>query len=216
MAACTKRWASLSLVAVIMLVCGFSAFAEEAEVTPSGAFSCYECHSKGGVTPWIATTWAGSRHAQTGVICSKCHGDHDSGFDSETFIPKPGPDICGECHPLRVKEAQAGPHNMVKCTSCHPRHSFSLNVAKNPDICTTCHYGGGHVDGYARSKMGVIYKTEGPDAAATCQTCHMPGGTHDVSKTLADESAMLKVCNECHSASFAGRVLSGETFSSHW
>jgi len=213
----TYRRALIALAVLFVLLVGTTALADEkGDAGDTEEFTCYQCHSKDGVTPWIATTWAESAHARTGVVCSKCHGNHDSGFDSEKFIPKPGPDVCEECHPLRVRQAKAGPHAAVKCTSCHPRHSFSLNVARNPDICVTCHTGDEHVDGYERSKMGVIYKTEGPDAAATCQTCHMPEGTHDVSKTLDDPPLMLKVCNKCHSASFAGKVLSGGEFIKHW
>jgi predicted CXXCH cytochrome family protein len=178
---------------------------------------CYTCHSKPEITPWIAATWAGSPHAVKGVACSDCHGNHDAGFDSDAFTALPGPQICHSCHPIQVKEMLASKHaGLTKCTSCHPRHGFSLRVARDPNICVTCHAGTPHVDGYAKSKMGAIYMAEGPGSSATCQSCHMPDGTHNVGLTLSIRERMLKVCNRCHSASFAGRVLSSGSFKLHW
>jgi len=180
-------------------------------------FSCYQCHSKPEITPWITATWLKSKHASSGVKCSDCHGTHDEGFDSPDFTPLPGPQVCNKCHPINVKETIASAHaNVVKCTSCHPRHTFSLDVARNPKICSSCHSGDKHVDGYANSKMGVIYSTEGPGSAATCQSCHMPGGTHNVNQTIDNKDQMLKVCNKCHSASFAGEVLKSGRLGAHW
>ncbi len=211
----------LLLVAVSFMFMAVScpdnpAWADEGQAVKTD-FSCYQCHSKKEITPWITKTWSESAHARKGVLCSDCHGNHDQGFDSAEFTALPGPEVCRECHPLKVKETLAGAHAaVVKCTSCHPRHTFSLNVAKNPMICSTCHSGDLHVDGYKTSKMGVIYMTEGPGSAATCQTCHMPEGQHDVSRTLKNRDEMLKICNECHSASFAGEVLKSGSFKTHW
>ena len=180
-------------------------------------FACYQCHSKKEITPWITKTWAESLHAARGVKCPDCHGNHDAGFDSKEFTPLPGPDKCAKCHPIRVKEMMSSKHaGTTKCTSCHPRHTFSLNVARNPKICTTCHTGSAHVQSYLNSKMGVVYESLGMGSAATCQTCHMPERTHNVNLTIDNKELMLKVCNQCHSASFAGEVLSTGSFKSHW
>jgi len=180
-------------------------------------FPCYGCHSKKEITPWITKTWLESLHAKRGVRCSDCHGNHDAGFDSADFFPRPGPDRCVRCHPTRVKEMLSSKHGGVtKCTSCHPRHTFSLKVARNPEICMTCHLSSAHVQGYVKSKMGVVYKTEGAGYSATCETCHMPDKNHNVNETLDNRDLMLKVCNQCHSASFAGKVLKSGSFKSHW
>lgn len=191
------------------------------EASPAAAvdtkFDCYQCHNKKEITPWITMTWAESLHAKKGVKCPDCHGNHDSGFDSVEFTARPKSDKCMPCHPLKVKEVMASKHSgAVKCTSCHPRHTFSLEVARNPMICATCHLDSTHVQGYSKSKMGVVYETLDSNYSATCQTCHMPDGSHDVDMTLDNRELMLKVCNKCHSASFAGEVLSSGRFKTHW
>lgn len=223
----------------LLLAVPFTAFAEAppaapaapadsaaaSQAAPQGApqaaidtnFSCYNCHSRKEITPWIAKTWLESKHAKMGVKCPDCHGNHDAGFDSPEFTPRPGPDKCAKCHPIHVKEMLASKHaGVVKCTSCHPRHTFSLQVARDPMICATCHLSSSHVQDYRRSKMGVIYQVMGPGNSATCQTCHMPDGTHNVSASLASKEEMLKICNQCHSASFAGRILTEGSLKSHW
>jgi len=207
---------TLTLAAVLFLTITNPALpARGAEVNTN--FDCYQCHSKKEITPWITQTWAGSKHAAEGVMCGDCHGNHDGGFDTPDFTALPGPDVCQKCHPLNVKDTMSSAHAKVtKCTSCHPRHTFSLNVARNPRICSTCHSGNRHVDGYANSKMGVVYTTEGPGNSATCQTCHMPEGTHNVDLTIKNRDEMLKVCNRCHSASFAGKALAEGNLVIHW
>lgn len=214
----STRWASLLGAVSFLLLFGHTGPAFAADAAPAGVdttFDCYQCHIK--ITPWIAKTWLESAHAAKGVKCPDCHGNHDAGFDSPEFTPLPGPDKCIKCHPIRVKEMLASKHSGVtKCTSCHPRHTFSLKVAKSPEICMTCHMSSQHVQGYRRSKMGVVYETQGAGYSATCQTCHMPDRTHNVNITLDNRDQMLKVCNNCHSASFAGKVLSEGSFKAHW
>jgi len=82
---------------------------------------------------------------------------------------------CGGCH--RVGEDSG------KCDSCHTRHKFSVEEARNPLACATCHMGFDHPqwEMWSTSKHGVIYQME-PTAnrAPTCQRCHMPGGDHRV------------------------------------
>lgn len=73
------------------------------------------------------------------------------------------------------------------CVSCHTRHRFSLEEARKPEACATCHMGPDHpnYEAYILSKMGSIYYTRGKDwdwsqhlaeakwAAPTCAYCHM-------------------------------------------
>lgn len=74
------------------------------------------------------------------------------------------------------------------CTSCHPRHSFSIAMARKPATCSECHKGPDVPASkvYDVSKHGNIYKslghkwnfeavpwTLGSDfGAPTCATCH--------------------------------------------
>ena len=73
------------------------------------------------------------------------------------------------------------------CMACHTRHSFSLEEARKPESCHTCHMGPDHpnYEAYTSSKHGSIYQARGDDwdwtvpmadaeyEAPTCAYCHM-------------------------------------------
>lgn len=103
---------------------------------------------------------------------------------------------CGGCHKIGMKtEAEikdlkksgAG-FGIASCDACHTRHTFSVQEAKQPQACQTCHMGFDHPqwEMYSSSKHGVRYllkqnKTLPENTAApTCQTCHMQEGNHEV------------------------------------
>ena len=103
---------------------------------------------------------------------------------------------CGGCHKIGLKSpADMEALNRVEnefgtasCDSCHTRHTFSVEEAKQPQACESCHIGFDHPqwEMYSSSKHGVREdlkqrKILPPDAAApTCQTCHMQDGNHEV------------------------------------
>jgi len=103
---------------------------------------------------------------------------------------------CGGCHKIGLKsdeEIQALKKNgagfgVASCDACHTRHTFSVDEARQPEACQTCHMGFDHPqwEMYSSSKHGVRYglKQRGvlPESAAapTCQTCHMQEGDHGV------------------------------------
>jgi hydroxylamine dehydrogenase len=103
---------------------------------------------------------------------------------------------CGGCHkiglrsPQQVKEQNRLENNYggAACDSCHTRHTFSVEEAKQPQACESCHMGFDHPqwEMYSSSKHGVRHslkqlKVLPADAAApTCQTCHMQDGNHEV------------------------------------
>ena len=96
------------------------------------------------------------------------------------------------------------------CTSCHTRHSFSVEEARKPEACDQCHLGPDHpqIEIYNESKHGTIYHAEGDSwnwrpedftwsagtdyRAPTCASCHMSEAagvekSHDVTGRLAWE-----------------------------
>jgi hydroxylamine dehydrogenase len=103
---------------------------------------------------------------------------------------------CGGCHKIGLKSPQqtAEQHRLendyggAACDSCHTRHTFSVEEAKQPQACESCHMGFDHPqwEMYSASKHGVRsnlkqMKVLPADAAApTCQTCHMQDGNHEV------------------------------------
>ncbi len=103
---------------------------------------------------------------------------------------------CGGCHKIglkteeeisKLKQSGAG-YGVASCDACHTRHIFSIQEAKQPQACQTCHMGFDHPqwEMYSGSKHGVRYllkqnKTLPTTVAApTCQTCHMQEGNHAV------------------------------------
>lgn len=132
-------------------------------------------------------------------------GKHAMAFSAAFGIPHypriprvmmEGGKACGGCHKIGQKNAeqfarleQAGMgRQSASCDVCHTRHTFSKAEASQPQACMSCHQGSEH-DNYkmylsskhgAREmakQLGVLPK----DASApTCQTCHMPGGNHEV------------------------------------
>lgn len=103
---------------------------------------------------------------------------------------------CGGCHKIGLKTEEeieelkrtGGGFGVASCDACHTRHLFSAEEARQPQACRTCHMGFDHPqwEMYSGSKHGVrfLLKQTGalPEgvAAPTCQTCHMPGGDHEV------------------------------------
>ncbi len=95
---------------------------------------------------------------------------------------------CSGCHKIGLKseeEIKEGKflYGTGSCDACHTRHKFSVEEAKDPRACRTCHMGFDHPqwEMWSTSKHGTIWEIEGKTGRApTCQTCHMPEGNHAV------------------------------------
>ena len=114
---------------------------------------------------------------------------------------------CEQCHNV----GNLWPDGSVgECDACHPKHSFSKAVARQPETCGECHIGPDHpqIEIYLESKHGNIFRSQEkkldlnysskdgkpiPIDVPVCTTCHMDGNetqpmTHNVSARLAWES----------------------------
>lgn len=91
---------------------------------------------------------------------------------------------CSACHKVGEKPmADLTRYGTGACDSCHTRHSFSVKEARDPRACRTCHMGFDHPqwEMWQTSKHGTIWEIEPTTGRApTCQTCHMPDGSHGV------------------------------------
>lgn len=103
---------------------------------------------------------------------------------------------CGGCHKIGPKgidevaklKANGNRFGHAACDSCHTRHTFSVEEARQPQACQTCHMGFDHPqwEMYSSSKHGVRHslkqlgKMPEQSVAPTCQTCHMQEGNHEV------------------------------------
>jgi hydroxylamine dehydrogenase len=85
------------------------------------------------------------------------------------------------------------------CMACHTRHQFSLEEARKPEACHTCHMGPDHpnFEAYMSSKHGSIYAALGENwdfsvpmaeaewEAPTCAYCHMVYVDEDGSRSTS-------------------------------
>ncbi len=90
------------------------------------------------------------------------------------------------------------------CTSCHPRHSFSLEIARKPETCGQCHLEPDvpAYNIYKESKHGNIYSTMKKDvnwkdvpwtagedfSFPSCATCHSSLVTDPEGNVIADRT----------------------------
>jgi hydroxylamine dehydrogenase len=103
---------------------------------------------------------------------------------------------CGGCHKIGVKteadiqviKKNSPGFGTASCDACHTRHTFSVEEARQPQACQTCHMGFDHAqwEMYSASKHGVRFLLKqnkvlpNTASAPTCQTCHMQEGNHEV------------------------------------
>ena len=153
--------------------------------------------------------------------CAFCHQDGDQATRSDVqcarFLKQSSEmkEIgCNYCHSVESS-----------CASCHTNHNTDLKIVRDPASCAKCHMGPDHPqwEMWQTSLHGTLYGTMGGATGPTCQRCHMPEGTHDVSvgitmssggvayppeKGKPNREGMIKVCSQCHAAGFAARELS--------
>jgi len=150
--------------------------------TPETCGTCHEARVKQFKTGKHAAAWAAMKamptiHWQPMALTEGmkgCGGCHKIGLKTEADIKE-------------LKKNGMG-FGVASCDACHTRHTFSVQEARQPQACQTCHMGFDHPqwEMYTGSKHGVRYtlkqvKALPPTIAApTCQTCHMQGGNHGV------------------------------------
>jgi hydroxylamine dehydrogenase len=171
---------------------------------------CAICHGEDHTSPATVD----KAKIPTPETCAACHperveqfkkGKHAAAWAAMKAMPTihwqpmaltEGMKGCGGCHKIGLKTEdeikelkKTGPgFGMASCDACHTRHIFSVNEARQPQACQTCHTGFDHPqwEMYSGSKHGVRYllkqtKTLPEEAAApTCQTCHMSDSSHEV------------------------------------
>ena len=101
---------------------------------------------------------------------------------------------CGGCHNMGIKsdaekrelKRKGYRYQNNSCDECHTRHTFAKKEAQDPRACQQCHMGYDHPqwEMWSSAKHGTRWfsKDSGhlPETATapTCQTCHLPNGTH--------------------------------------
>ncbi|GAB4387422.1 MAG: hypothetical protein Kow0025_00890 [Thermodesulfovibrionales bacterium] len=176
----------------------------------SAGIGCASCHGDG----HKSAEDVAKAGVPTPETCAQCHparvaeykkGKHAAGWAAMKAMPTThwqpmalieGQKGCGACHKIGMKSKEeieelrksGQVFGNAACDSCHTRHTFSVEEARQPQACQTCHMGFDHPqwEMYSGSKHGVrfLLKQAGllpEDAAApTCQSCHMQDGNHEV------------------------------------
>lgn len=148
--------------------------------------------------------------------CRFCHEEGSlqplSGVQCARFLKQSkemGENGCNSCH--RVE---------TSCASCHSNHATDLKIVRDPASCAKCHMGPDHPqwEMWQTSQHGTLHASTGSGPA--CQTCHMPGASHNVSagitkstgsspypaeKAAPERAKMLDICGQCHAAGFVLR-----------
>lgn len=171
---------------------------------------CSECHG----SEHKSAQDVAKAKIPTPDTCSNCHearvkqfksGKHAAAWAAMKAMPTAhwqpmalmeGMKGCGGCHKIGLKtEAETkelkktGPgFGLASCDACHTRHTFSVQEARQPQACQTCHMGFDHPqwEMYSGSKHGVRFLLKqnkvlpASASAPTCQTCHMEEGNHAV------------------------------------
>lgn len=146
-----------------------------------------------------------SSYFTQGETCFSCHG---------TDVKVNGlKEIESKIGRIRVPKLENWPNqgvgrlnpdgSMGACTTCHPRHSFSIKIARNPETCGQCHLEPDvpAYNVYKESKHGNIYSSlyqtwdftsvpwkAGKDfQAPTCSVCHNSLITTPDGKTVIAE-----------------------------
>ena len=154
---------------------------------------CSSCH------PQQVEELTKSKHSYPFFV----YANADRAIFEPTIATKAG---CEQCHNVGILWPDG---SVGECDVCHPKHSFSIEVARNPYTCGECHMGPdhSHIETYIESKHGNIFLQKGknwdlgyksseegiPIEAPVCTTCHMDAaqgvkGSHNLSDRLAWES----------------------------
>lgn len=174
----------------------------------SNHFSCEKCHgikhrSKNDVVKAVLPVTDTCKNCHEDKVDQYLKGKHSISFKTIEALPfthnQPNAFIkgkkgCGGCHGSdynkisdRSGKNSLKPKYGLGCINCHTRHMFSKKEAQEPESCKTCHSGFDHAqyEMWSGSKHGTIYlsnRAKGRDSKRVpkCQTCHMPGGDHNV------------------------------------
>ena len=215
----------------------------------AGQVCCAACHGtdhdamKAGTAPVTIAACAGCHpQAAAGHRASRHGLGLHSGWGCTRNSPQKDPAECRFCHqagdaaPLSTVECarflKQSPamreigcnrcHRVESsCAACHGAHTTDLAIVRAPQVCAVCHMGPDHPqwEMWSTSRHGTL-ATTAPGLGPTCQDCHLPGGSHDVSAGLtatpglaprpdaaANREQMLAICSGCHAQSLARRDL---------
>ena len=221
-----------ALALALLMAAATSPAQEPAEPSTQTDTSCIGCHRD--TTPGITVTWELSAHGATNVLCIDCHGTNEQAAHSRQHTVDAL--RCGACHSGALFDHSKGRHSRepdasdvsrsrpdctgchsiaASCQSCHSNHSTDPDLGARAETCGACHNADSPLTRiWASSAHGALYAARGEP---TCTTCHMEGGSHNISRGMAsrrpadqrveERGRMVGVCTSCHAPALAMRSL---------
>lgn len=154
----------------------------------AAAQDCKDCHGK--VTPNVVSDWKLSKHGQSGVDCSVCHGDQHKKADDAALAKMPTPDTCGQCHAERAKQYKASKHALAwAAMNAMPTiHYQPMAMIEGQKGCGSCH----NIGLKSEAEMAALRKQGSGYGTAACDSCHT---RHTFSVA---EAKQPQACQTCH------------------
>jgi hydroxylamine dehydrogenase len=158
-------------------------------ISASGyAGTCIDCHKD--KTPSIVSDWQLSKHGQSGIDCSVCHGSEHTAAADVAKVKIPTPDTCAMCHDAKVQQYKSGKHalawaSMKAMPTMHWQPSIMIEGMKG---CGGCHKIGTKTE----AEIKDLKKTSPGFGTASCDACH----TRHTFSVL--EAKQPQACQTCH------------------
>lgn len=157
-------------------------------VTGGLAHLCVDCHKE--ITPGIVSDWELSKHSQSGIKCSVCHGNQHHGDKDIGKARIPTPETCATCHKTQVQQFKKGKHSFAWAAmkAMPTAHWQPMALMEGMKGCGGCHKIG------LKSKEEIkALKRDGVEfGVASCDACHT---RHIFS---AQEASQPQACQTCH------------------
>jgi hypothetical protein len=154
----------------------------------AAAEPCVDCHQK--VTPGAVADWQASRHSQSGVECSTCHGSAHTTAADAAKAQIPTPDTCAVCHETQVAQFKKGKHALA-WTAMKAMPTIHWQPQALIDGQKGC--GGCHKIGLKTPEETRQLQQEGRGfGLASCDACHT---RHAFS---VKEARQPQACQTCH------------------
>ena len=143
---------------------------------------CLLCHEKS--MPGLVGQWQKSKHFKAGIECDACHGDKHSTLKDFNLAQMPTPQTCGNCHPERLEQFQAGKHvsALVAMEAMPTTKDQPHPIIGGQKGCGGCH------------KVGLVEVKESKEYpyGLGCDACHT---RHTFSR---EEAKKPMACLPCH------------------
>jgi hypothetical protein len=157
-------------------------------VSSASAQVCVDCHKK--ITPNIVSDWQLSKHGQTGINCTSCHGNqHQSAQDVEKVLI-PTPDTCAMCHAAQVQQFKSGKHafGWASMKAMPTAHWQPMALMEGMKGCGGCHKIGLKTE----AEVKELKRGGAGFGLASCDACHT---RHAFS---IKEASQPQACQTCH------------------